>query len=69
MLLIKVALKKFMYLLLTFCCKDIISRLKTWRDDSIPKAKDFAKQYDHYRYVLSYVILLSFFQCGCNNCY
>ena len=56
-----------MYLLLTLCGKNIISRLKTWRDVEIPRGKDIAKEYDHYRYVLSYIIFSSFFQGGCNN--
>ncbi|XP_015771533.1 PREDICTED: prominin-1-A-like [Acropora digitifera] len=30
---------------------NIISRLKTWRDVEIPKIKDYAKQYDHYRWI------------------
>lgn len=30
---------------------NVISRLKTWRDVEIPKVKDLAKQYDHYRWI------------------
>lgn len=30
---------------------NVISSLKTWRDVEIPKVKDFAKQYDHYRWI------------------
>ncbi|XP_067035177.1 prominin-1-A-like isoform X1 [Acropora muricata] len=30
---------------------NVISRLKTWRDVEIPKVKDYAKQYDHYRWI------------------